>query len=171
MHRQQGFSLLELLIVVGVLLIICAITVPNLLRAKVAANESSAVETIRQISSAEISYHTSYPAIGYAPDLKSLGGPAGACAPSPVTACIVDSVVTGGSKSGYIFFAAGFGPGGLAANTQFVASSAPWKFNKTGVRNFCIATDDGSVRGQMGTPGGTPAPDVPTCLAYPMLGN
>lgn len=166
MRRQNGFSLLELLIVVGVILIIAAIAVPNLLRAKIAANESSAVQTVRQISTAELSYHTAYSSVGFAPDLKSLGGPALACSPSPASACIVDSEITGGNKSGYAFFAAGFAPGGSPTNTQFVASSAPWVFNRTGTRNFCIATDDGALRATMGSAGGTPAPDVPTCLTY-----
>jgi prepilin-type N-terminal cleavage/methylation domain-containing protein len=171
MRRENGFSLFELLIVVCVILIIAAIAVPNLMRAKIAANESSAAETVRQIATAELTYHTSYPTVGYSPDLPSLGGAASGCSPSPSGACIVDSVVTGGSKTGYLFFAAGFAPGGSTVNTQFVASSAPRTFNQTGTRNFCIATDGGSLRAQIGTPGGTPAPDVPTCIAYPLLGN
>ena len=168
MRRQNGFSLLELLIVVSVILIITAIAVPNIIRAKISANESSAVSTIRQISTAELSYHITYSQVGYAPDLKSLGGPL-ACSPSTATACILDSAVTSATKSGYQFFAAGFASSGTAVNNQFVASSAPTAFSKTGVRNFCIATDDGSVRAQQGTVGGTPAPDVPTCLAYPLM--
>jgi len=169
MRRQNGFSLLELLIVVGVILIIAVIAVPHLLRAKIAANESSAVQTVRQISTAELSYHTTYSFIGYAPDLKSLGGPPVACSPSPASACIVDSEITGGNKSGYAFFAAGFAPAGSPTNTQFVASSAPWVYNKTGTRNFCIATDDGALRAILGSLGLTPAPDVPTCIAYPPM--
>jgi type IV pilus assembly protein PilA len=168
MRRQNGFSLLELLIVVSVILIVTAIAVPNIIRAKISANESSAVSTIRQISNAELSYHISYSQIGYAPDLKSLGGPL-TCSPSPTTACVLDTAVTSGTKSGYQFFAAGFASGGTAINNQFVASSAPTTFSKTGVRNFCIATDDGSVRARQGTAGGTPAPDVPTCIAYPLM--
>jgi type IV pilus assembly protein PilA len=167
--RENGFSLLELLIVVGVILIIVAMAIPNLLRAKIAANESSAVQTVRQIATAELTYHTGYPAVGYAPDLVSLGGPASGCKPSPASACIVDSVVTSGSKSGYQLFAAGFASGGSITNTQFVASSAPRVFNQTGARNFCIATDDGALRAKVGAPGGTPAPDVPTCIAYPLM--
>jgi type IV pilus assembly protein PilA len=169
MRRQSGFSVLELLIVVAVILIIAIISVPNLLRAKIAANESSAVQTVRQISTAELTYHTTYSFIGYAPDLKSLGGPAVGCSPGPASACIVDSEITGGNKSGYAFFAAGFAPGGSPTNTQFVASSVPWTYNRTGTRNFCIATDDGALRATIGSLGGTPAPDVPTCIAYPPM--
>src|SRR5690348_13506278 len=141
MPRQKGFTLIELLIVVGVFLIITAIAIPSLLRSKIAANESSAVSTIRQISTAEISYHITYPAVGYAPDLPSLGGPAVGCSPTPANACILDSVISSGNKNGYQFFAAGFAPGGVQPNTQFVSSSAPLTFNRTGIRNFCIATD------------------------------
>ena len=169
MLKHKGFSVVELLIAVAIILIIAAIVVPNLLRAKISANESSAVATVRQISTAEISYHVAYPAVGYAPDLKSLSGPAAGCTPSPATACVLDSTIGIGYKSGYTFFAAGFASGGSPINTQFVGSSAPSTFNKTGNRNFCVATDDGSLRAATGSSGGTPAPDVPTCLTYPLL--
>ena len=169
MACEDGFSLTELLIVVAIMLIIAAIAVPNLLRAKIAANESSAVHSVREISTAELFYHSTYPQVGYAIDLKTLGGPTGSCSPSPATACILDSTVSGGSKTGYSLFAAGFSFAGTTINTQFVASSAPAIFDQTGVRNFCVATDDGSMRAHLGTVGGSPAPDVPTCLSYAIL--
>jgi type IV pilus assembly protein PilA len=168
-NRERGFSLFELLIVVAVMLVLTVIAVPNLLRSKMSANEASAVNTVRQVSNAEMSYSSSYPEVGFAPDLASLGGPFSGCNPSAATACILDGAVSSGNKNGYKFFAAGFiAPDGVA-NTTFVASSAPLNFGRTGVRNFCIATDDGSVRQRQGTPGGTPAPDVPTCLSYSLL--
>jgi len=164
---EWGFSLIELLIVVAVILVLAVIAIPNLLRAKIAATEASAVQTVRQIATAELSYSGTYPAVGYAPDLASLGGPAG-CLPATTHACILDDVVSSGYKSGFQFFAAGFGLGGTI-NTTFVASSTPQKFNTTGVRMFCIATDDGSVRVKPGSPGTPPASDVPTCIAYPLM--
>jgi type IV pilus assembly protein PilA len=162
--RYKGFSLIELLIVVAIILIIAGIAIPNLLRARIAANESSAAESVRQIATAEIAYNAAYPTDGYATNLSSLGGPAAACAPSSTTACFLDSVVSAGSKSGYTFFAAGFSIGG-GPNSSFVASSAPQSFNQTGVRDFCITTD-GVMHINPGAAGTVPAPDVATCSGY-----
>lgn len=160
----RGFSLIELLIVVAIILILAALAVPNLIRARIAADESSAASSVRRIAIAEISYNAAYPTVGYAPDLASLGGPATGCAPSSTTACMIDSVLASGLKSGYQLNAVGFSSSG-GANDSFVASSAPEMFDSTGVRDFCIVTD-GVLRAQPGTAGGVPAPNVSTCMGY-----
>ena len=165
MRSGAGFSLIELLIVVAIILIIAAIAIPNLLRAKIASNESSAAASVRSIATAEVAYNSAYPTLGYAAALANLGGPVGACTPSSTTACIIDSVLSSGTKSGYQFTAAGFSASGGGVNDSFVSSSAPVSFNQTGVRNFCIITD-GVLRSNPGVGGGIPAPDVPTCQAY-----
>jgi type IV pilus assembly protein PilA len=161
--NMRGFSLIELLIVVAIILIIAAIAIPNLLRARIAANEASAAASLRKMATAEFAYNTTYPSVGYSVDLASLGGPATGCIPSASTACILDSVLTSGIKSGYTFAALGFSIAG--PNSTFVVGAVPQTYNQTGVRDFCIATD-GVLRINPGVAGASTPPDVATCSAY-----
>jgi len=143
MRKQKGFSLIELLIVVAIILIIAAIAIPNLLRARMAANESSAVASIRTINTGMVTYNSTYPTVGFAATLTVLGGVA-PCTPSSTTACLIDSVLAAGTKSGYTFAATG--AGGPPAVTYF-ATAVPVTLNQTGVRSFC-AFEDAVVRVQ-----------------------
>jgi len=151
MRKQHGFSLIELLIVVAIILIIAAIAIPNLMRARMAANEASAVSSLRTIVTAETTYQSTYPTVGYSPSLVDLGGALGAaCVPASTSACLIDSVLANNGnpvnsgKSGYsILTGAGTKINGI--NIGFTAQASPMTLNVTGVRGFCVE-EDGVVR-------------------------
>src|SRR6202047_4410250 len=91
MKKQKGFSLIELLIVVAIILIIAAIAIPNLMRARMAANDSSAAASVRSLVTAEVGYYSAYPTIGYTA-LENLGG-AAPCTPGTATGCLIDNLL------------------------------------------------------------------------------
>ena len=141
MLKQKGFSLIELLIVVAIILIIAAIAIPALTRARVAADESSAVGSVRSINSAEISYNAAYPAIGFTTSLTSLGSPIGTCTPSPTSGCFIDNILTTGTKSGYIFVSGSGSCGSPVPLSCYSVTSSPQFPAYTGARFFCSFED------------------------------
>jgi type II secretory pathway pseudopilin PulG len=167
-----------LLIVVAIILIIAAIAIPNLLRARIAANESSAVSSIRTINTAEVAYQTSNPTVGYALALPDLGPGAGVyicpATVSPTAACLIDGTLanngnpTGSGKSGYTFAAVGVAAA-AGVNTTYTAGAAPLTYNQTGVRLFC-SSEDGVIHADPNAGSSIIPVTVPaTCAAFTVL--
>jgi type IV pilus assembly protein PilA len=135
--RQKGFSLIELLIVVAIILIIAAIAIPNLLRARMAANEASAVASLRTMNTALITYNSTYGQ--YPSALTSMADVAAGTSPTSTSADLLDPVLSAASptKSGYNFVYA------TSGNATYTIHGNPVVANQTGIRYFY--TDSSAV--------------------------
>ncbi|MGE5323527.1 MAG: DUF4190 domain-containing protein [Actinomycetota bacterium] len=152
---------------IPVLLIIAAIVIPNLLRAKLAANDAAAASVMRTINTAQVSYKTSYPNRGYARDLSTLGsGGAAECGtPTENAACLIDASVTRGERYGYHFSMTAV-CGDDNACTDYLAVATPVVLNSTGTRSFC-STSDAVIHSMRGAVFAPSTPDE--CQAWPAL--
>src|SRR5579862_348025 len=140
-RSQKGFSLIELLIVVAIILIIAAIAIPNLLRARISANEASAVSSLRTINTACITYDTNYNT--FPPALSDLGPVAVGSNPTSTSADLLDQVLGSAAaattgKSGYLFV---YVP--TNGNLTYAVNANPVAANQTGVNHFY--TDQSAV--------------------------
>jgi type IV pilus assembly protein PilA len=147
-HEERGFSLIELLIVVAIILVIAAIAIPNLMRSRIAANQASAVESCRMIDTAEAAYYTSY-AIGYSSSLAQLAPPAVGGLAAPSAAGYLDSILAGGVKSGYVF---AYAPGAADANghyQQYALNADPSQVNISG-SSYYYTDQTYVIRGRTG---------------------
>jgi prepilin-type N-terminal cleavage/methylation domain-containing protein len=133
----SGFSLIELLIVVAVILIIAGIAIPNFLRSKMAANEAAAIANTRTITTSNVVYSTTY-GIGYAAGLANMATPPPPALVTAAAAGLLDNILAAGTKSGYVYtYVAGpLGAGGTI--DAYTLQADPLTPNITGTRHFFV---------------------------------
>jgi prepilin-type N-terminal cleavage/methylation domain-containing protein len=134
MRKARGFSLIELLIVVAIILTIAAIAIPSFLRARIVANESAAVASIRTLATAETAYAQAYPAIGYTCVIGELGPPPVGTPASSTASDLVDPNLASGQKLGYQLSLASCGN---PVRSAYLSAAVPLSPGISGVRSFC----------------------------------
>lgn len=143
---EDGFTLIELLIVMSVMLILMTLAVPQLLKLRKQANETSALQSVRTIVNAELQYNSTYPQNGFACSLPALGGSPKAGAPTPQSAQFVEEGLSSGQKAGYSFSITNCSK--VTVNNQdmytsYQINAVPQAIGKTGDRGFC--SDENNV--------------------------
>jgi type II secretory pathway pseudopilin PulG len=129
---------------IPIVLILAAIVLPRMVKGRIAADESSAMASLRAINNAELRYQVTYG--GFACRLDDLGGASGSCSPSAEHACLLDDTLASGRKNGYVFLLQN------CSGAKYTVAAYPQQFNATGVRSFC-SDQDGVIRySQSGTP-------------------
>jgi type IV pilus assembly protein PilA len=154
-HRQpggstppNGFTLMELLIVIAIILILMLMAIPTFGTLKKRANDLSAINSIQKINQAEIQYESTYPANGYSCSLPALGGDPTSGAPSPASSQILQGDLTTGFKSGYIFtigHCSKVTANGSDRVTGYQITAVPQTLGKTGDRSFC-SDESGNIK-------------------------
>jgi len=138
---EAGFTLMELLIVISIIIILTLIAIPNMLNLKANANETSALQSLRAIQEAETQYDTTYPQNGYACSLAALGGEGKSTAPTPQQAQLIPDDLAAGQKSGYTFKITNCTKTTVNNHdtyTGYEVTAVPQAVGKTGHRGFCL---------------------------------
>jgi len=138
--RTNGFTLMELLIVIAIILILMLMAIPTIGSLKKQANETSAIQSIRAITQAQLQYESTFPTSGYASTLASLGGDPKAGPPTPAASQMLQGDLTSGIKSGYIFQISNITKvnlSGIDRVTGYQVTAVPQTVGQTGNRGFC----------------------------------
>lgn len=172
-NQQKGFSLIELLIVVAIILIIAAIAIPNLIASRERANEAAAVEALRTLNEAQAAYNVTYgQTVGYAGSLAILGpGTGTGC--TQTQACLVDSQLgcsgTSCVRGAFTYFM--MSDSSSSPITDYAFTATPLSWNTSGAKNFC-SIEDGIIRYQIGGTASLGAA-IPhnTCMNFAVYGS
>jgi type IV pilus assembly protein PilA len=155
-HCESGFTLMELLIVMAVILILMLVAIPSMLNVTIQAHETSALASLRAIQSAEVQYSSNFPANGFACSLSALGGSASAGAPTAQAAQMLQSTLATGQKDGYAFNITNCtkttGSNNQDMFTSYEVTAVPQTVGRTGHRGFCMDMS-GEIKADMA--GGT----------------
>ncbi len=145
-QHEEGFTLIELLIVMSVMLILMTLAVPQLLKLRKQANQTSAIQSLRAIAQAELQYNSTYPANGFACTLSALGGQPGSGAPTALSAQMIPPDLATGQKAGYTFAISNCTK--VTVNNQdmftsYQITAVPQSLGKTGDLGYC--TDENNL--------------------------
>jgi type IV pilus assembly protein PilA len=138
--HEEGFTLIELLIVMSVMLVLMTLGIPQLLKLRKSANENSAIQSLRTIEQAELSYNSAYQANGFACTLPALGGDPKSGAPSAQSAQLIENALATGQKAGYTFAVTNCNKVTINNQDQYTSfeiTAVPQAVGKTGDRGFC----------------------------------
>ena len=147
--EPNGFTLMELLIVISIILILMLMAIPTMGNMKRHANETSAIQSIHAISMAQLQYESTYPANGFACTLSALGGDTGSGAPTPAAAQMLQGDLASGYKSGYVFSLSNckkVNINGQDRITGYTLTAVPQTVGQTGNRGFCSDENGGSPK-------------------------
>ncbi len=147
-QQPNGFTLMELLIVIAIILILMLMAIPTIGSLKKQANETSAIQSVRAIMQAQMQYSSTYPINGYACSLAALGGDPASGAPTPTSAQVLQSDLASGIKSGYMFTIGNCTKMNLSGTdriTGYQITAVPLTVGKTGNRGFC-SDENGTIK-------------------------